>query len=514
MTLASVTRIRLAGLVGLVGLGAVACGGGRDFQTPKTLAEYRPTRRTTTPAATDDAAEAFRATPPARTPSRAAQAPVLPTEVRLSNGIRVVMLERHDFPSISAVLVLDHGAASAGPGVAQLYSEAMLGSSNEYKSTEAWQYLGFVGGVVNNETWFDAIGLQITALSPLFVSAMSRAAPMFTAPSLDGDDLDEARTHLAAEHASADEDPADVARDALYAAVFPPPHPYGTPIAGQPARLGARKRGDRKEAAVTDAAVKGFRASNLGADHVGVAVVGDFKPASIQRILENALGKLPKAAPSAPPTFPTIAPGTGRKVIVIDRPGAAQSSVAIGWPGPRASEADLVTLDVLAGATAGDLSTRLNITVRKELGASYGVHMSAVGLRSGGIVTIGAAIDTARTVDALRGLFKEIDRLRTEPLSPAELGAAKLRTYHELERGSTRGLARYLARAIAEDLPPASVVTHNARVDVVTAEAVRAAAAHYLAAEDARVVIVGDASTIVAGLKTLGIGDVSIAAPH
>jgi zinc protease len=507
----------LIGLVGVVATGAVACGGGRDFQAPKTLAEYRPARRTTTPAAADDAAEAFRATPPAPARARAdekAHAPALPSEIRLSNGIRVVMLERHDFPSISAVLVLDRGAAAASPGLAELYSEAMLGSSSEYTSTEAWQYLGFVGASVSNHTWFDAIGLEITSLSPLFHSALSRAAPMFTSPSLDGDDLDEARTHLAAEHAQADADPADVARDAVYAAVFAAPHPYGTPIGGEPARLGGRRLSDRGGPKISDAAVKTFRASNLGAEHVGVAVVGDFKPAAIQRILENALGKLPRAAaaPSPPPSFPAIAPGSGRKVIVIDRPGAAQSSVAIGWVGPRASEADLVTLDVLAGATAGDLSTRLNVTVRKELGASYGVRMSAVGLRASGIITIAAAIDTARTVEALRGLFKELDRLRTEPLSAAELVAAKLRTYHELERGSTRGLARYLARAIAEDLPPAYVVTHNARVDVVTAEAVRSAAARYLAADDARVVIVGDASTLVPGLEALGIGPVAVAA--
>ncbi|MDB4937297.1 MAG: Zinc protease [Labilithrix sp.] len=490
---------------------AAACSGGRDFKEPKTLSEWRPARPTTGGTSEEDGA--FRATPPARIPSKP-RAASLPTEARLSNGIRVVMLERHDFPSISAVLVLDRGATAGGPGVAALYSEAMTGSSTEYKSNEAWQYLSFVGGSVSNETWRDGLALQVTALSPLFVSALSRAAPMFTSPALDGDDLDEARTHLAAAAASNDEDPGDVAYDALYAAVFPPPHPYGTPVSGEPARLGghAKTKGEKKEL-VSDAAVKGFRASNLTADHVGVAVVGDFKPASIQRVLENALGKVPKptaAAPAQP--VAAIAPKGGRKIIVIDRPGAAQSNVAIGFPGPRAAEAELVTLDVLAGATAGDLSTRLNITVRKELGASYGVQMSATGLRDAGLVRISAAIDTARTTDALRGLFKELDRLRVEPLTPAELGAAKLRTYADLERGSTRGLARYLAHAIAEGLPPAHVVTHNARVDAVTAEAVRASAEKYLSLDEARVIVVGDAARIVEGLRSLGIGDVSVTA--
>jgi zinc protease len=489
----------------------VACGGGREFKEPKTLAEWHPARPVA-PAAADD--DAFRSTPPSRIATKPRPPASMPTEVRLSNGIRVVMLERHDFPSISAVLVLDRGSAAAAPGVAALYAQVMSGSSTEYKKKDAWEYLDFVGGTLHRETWRDGLLLQVTALSPLFVSALSRAAPMFTSPALDGDDLDEARTHIAAVNATKDEDPGDVASDALYATLFAPPHPYGVPVSGEAARLGARsaKPGGDKSTEVTNAAVKGFRASNVSAEHVGVAVVGDFKPASMQRILENALGKVPKqsAAASAAQPLAAIAPKGGRKIIVVDRPGAAQSNVAIGWPGPRASDGELVTLEVLAGATGGDLSTRLNITVRKELGASYGVHMAASGLRDAGVVEIAAAIDTARTVDALRGMFTELDRLRAEPLTPAELSAAKLRTYKNVEKSSTRGLARFLAHAMADGLPPAHVVMHNARVDAVSAEAVRAAAERYLSTDEARIIVVGDAARIVEGLRTLGIADVSV----
>lgn len=487
---------------------ACACGGGgRDFKSPKMLSEGRPTR---TPAMPESVLEdePFRAKPPERIAAKARPLPT-PTEIRLSNGIRVVLLERHDFPSISAVMFLDRGSTAAGPGVAALYSETLTGSSDEYKSTEAWQYLAFVGGTVNTYPWYDGTALQVTALTPLFVSALSRAAPMFTSPALDGDDLDDARTHLAAQHASSGEDPAEVASDALYAAVFPPPHPYAVPIFGELAR--SRKRAKNAPATLaTNADVKAFRDAYLSADRVGVAVVGDFKPASIQRTLEAVLGKLPKHAVAATPPFPALAPKGGRKVLVIDRPGAAQSAVAIGWPGPRAADAAIVTLEVLSSATAGDLSTRLNITVRKELGASYGVRMSASGFREAGIIRIAAAIDTARTVEAMGGLFKQLERLRTEPLSAGELGAAKLRTYYDYDRGSTRGLARHLAGAMAEGLPPANMVTHNARVDVVDAEAVRAAAERWLTLDEARIVVVGDASRIADGLRKLGLGEVTV----
>jgi zinc protease len=491
----------LGGATALLGilLSTGACGRGRPFKDAETLSEWRPAQLAT--ARVNDGDGAFRATPPPRVAVKAHPG-TLPTEVRLSNGVRVVLLERHDFPSVSAVLSFDRGAAAGPPGVATLYSEAMLGSSTEYKASEAYEYLRFVGGSVNNATWRDAVVLEVTALSPLFVSALSRAAPMFVSPELDGDDVDDARTRLAAMHAGEDTEPADVAHDALYAEIFPAPHPYGTPIAGEPARLGTRKRGEAA-AEISKAAVRDFRAANFSAEHVGVAVVGDFNPVTMQRVLEKQLGKIPKQGVSAGPVFPALAPAAGPKLIVIDRPGAAQSTVSVGWPGPRAAQPDLVTLEVLAGATAGDLSTRLNITVRKELGASYGVHMSVNGMRDAGLVSISAAVDTPRTLDATRGILKELDRLRTEPLSEGELAAAKLRTYHDLERGSTRGLAIYLAHAMAEGLPPASAVMHNARVDVVTAEQVRAAAERYLTMSEARIVVVGDAARIEEGLRAL-----------
>ncbi len=503
-------------LVALVTIatGTSACTG-RDFRPAPMLTEYRPARQTTpTPAAGDDA-EAFRATPPPSAPTKPPPAQPLPVEVKLSNGIRVLMLERHDFPSISAVMVLDRGASAAPPGVAELYASALLGSSTEYKSKDAFQYLTFVGAEVFETATRDAVTLQLTALSPLFISALSRAAPMFTSPSLDGDDLDDARTQLAARHARADTAPADVAHDALFAAVFAPPHPYGTPIAGRPARLGhgAAGKGEQPSAEVTDEAVRAFRASNLSADHIAVTVVGDFKPAPIQRALENVLGKVPKAASSKASAFPPVLPKGGRKLVVIDRPGAAQSSVAIGWPGPRASDPELVALEVLAGAAGGDISTRLNLTVRKELGASYGVHMRAIGLRDGGIVTVTAATDTARTVESVRGMLREIERLRTEPISSGELFAAKLRTFHELEHGSTRGLARELARGMAEGLPAMGILARNARVEMITAADVRAAAERYLATDEMRVVVVGDAAKILDGLKSLGGFEVSVASP-
>ena len=473
-----------------------ACVSGRSFKTPRSLTEERPVRHLRIPPG-EMPDEPFRSEPPARIATKPRPL-TLPTEARLSNGVRVIMLERHDFPSISAVLVLDRGAVAAGPGVAALYGRAFLGASSAYPRDEAWRYLAFVGASVTGQVSFDAVTMQITALTPLFNSALSRAAPMFVSPALETADLDDARTHLAADRAHAADDPAVVASQALFASVFPPPHPYGVPISGGSLATTA-----------TNGGLRVFRDESLSAEHVGVACAGDFKPAWLLATLEKTLGSLPKHSLGTAPALPPPV-RAGRRVIVIDRPGATQSAVAIGWPGLLADDREHAPLDVLASATAGELASRLNLTVRRELGASYGVRMSATSLRSAGVVQISAAVDTAKTREAVRGMLVEVEKLRAEPLSDAELASAKSRTMLDFDGGSSRGVARALARSISEGRAPAHVVTYNARVDLVTAEDVRATADRVLARDDTRIIVVGDASKIAAGLRTLDAGDVVV----
>ena len=66
--------------------------------------------------------------------------------------------------------------------------------------------------------------------------ARRRATPMFVTPALETEDLEKARTHLAADRAEAADDPAVVASEALFASVSPPPHPYGVPVSGRAPR--------------------------------------------------------------------------------------------------------------------------------------------------------------------------------------------------------------------------------------------------------------------------------------
>jgi zinc protease len=481
-------------------------------------------------------------------------------ELDLPNGLHVVLHQERS-SALSLVYVRYHVGSKDDPpgrsGFAHIFEHLMFRGSRNTGAKDYQQWLEDVGGITNASTDLDETDYHAYVPPGALPRAIWLEADRMAYPLAPLDDAGFAheRDVVKNEWRQHYEDVPfgnldAIAREAVYGAA----HPYGSATIG---------RGDEIDKTTLEEA-RAFARVYYRPNNATLVIAGVFDSVATRALVTRYFATIP--AGPAPPAR-SLAPAKPTASQRIDVAAAVDGpAVMIAWPAPAthgdgmeelayglsffsgrvrrrlitekkiANEVDVHYEHARLGGLASVVvklkpgespdttisvideylaeASRLNVTVRKELGASYGVHMSAVGLRAGGIVTIAAAIDTARTVEALRGLFKELDRLRTEALTAAELGAAKLRTYHELERGSTRGLARYLAHAIAEDLPHAYVVTHNARVDVVTAEAVRAAAARYLGADDAHVVIVGDASSLVAGLKTLGIGDVSLAAPR
>ena len=60
-------------------------------------------------------------------------------------------------------------------------------------------------------------------------------------------------------------------------------------------------------------------------------------------------------------------------IYLVDKPGAAQSTFAIGHPGPPRNTPDYFALQVMNTILGGMFQSRLNANIREEKGYSYGV---------------------------------------------------------------------------------------------------------------------------------------------
>ena len=162
------------------------CSSDRTFKEAATSSDYRAERAVKPFPPADDS---FRSSPPPLLPRRPPP-DAKPVEATLSNGIRVVMLERHDFPGITADLVIDRGYDGGLARSAELYQRSFTRASTLYDRKASTSYLQHVGASLSPSLDLDMLMLRVDALSPLFVSALSRAAPLFYSPLLANEDIE------------------------------------------------------------------------------------------------------------------------------------------------------------------------------------------------------------------------------------------------------------------------------------------------------------------------------------
>jgi predicted Zn-dependent peptidase len=259
--------------------------------------------------------------------------------------------------------------------------------------------------------------------------------------------------------------------------------------------------------------VQAFHARSYGPRNSTLILVGDVDPAQMQPMIEQAFGGWTAQGGGMQLADPPAAPSIGRTTVyLIDKPGAAQSEIRIGHPGVARSNPDYYALLVMNTMLGGTFTSRLNTNLRETHGWSYGARSNFQMLRGAGPFTAAAGVQTNATDSSLVEFFREINRIRTEPVSAEELQKIKnfvaLRLPDQLE--TTQDVAGQLAALETYGLNASFYDDYVQRIMAVTAEDLRRVANTYVRPENSIVVIVGDRAKVEAGIRAANVGPVEI----
>ena len=218
-----------------------------------------------------------------------------------------------------------------------------------------------------------------------------------------------------------------------------------------------------------------------------------------------------KAAAAPAPTVPAPPQLTSRQIYLIDKPGAAQSQIRIGWVGVPRSTPDFFALRVLNTILGGSFTSRLNQNLREEHGYAYGAGSTFDMRTAAGPFYASAGVQTDKTAEALTEFFKELEAIR-KPIAPEEIEKAKNFVALLLPRNfeTTERVAGSLAQMFIYNLPADYFATYTQRVRAVTPADVQRVAERYIQPDKFAVVIVGDRKTIEPGIKALNLGPLKI----
>jgi predicted Zn-dependent peptidase len=282
--------------------------------------------------------------------------------------------------------------------------------------------------------------------------------------------------------------------------VFGPEHRYGTMMFGTAETIKA----------FTPEDLRGFYTSAFRPENATLIAVGDITADQVVPLLEKSFGGWKAAGTAAPAaTLPPTPPATARQVYLVDKPGAPQSQIRIGWVGVPRSTPDYFPIQVLNSILGGSFSSRLNMNLREQHGYTYGASSSFDMRASAGPFFSAAGVQTDKTSEALKEFFNELNGI-LKPVPAEELSRAKnyiaLRFPGSFE--TTGDISRRLEDAIVYHLPDDYFSSYVQKIQAVTPPDVQRVAQKYITPDKFAVVVVGDASVIEPGITALNLGTI------
>ncbi|HYE57933.1 MAG TPA: pitrilysin family protein [Rhodothermales bacterium] len=420
----------------------------------------------------------------------------------LSNGLPVMLVEKHGVPIVQVNLVVKAGSVNdpAGKvGLAAVAADMMdegAGNRTALELADAVEFLGVQlstgAGLHSTEV---ALHTPVAKLEP----ALDLMADVALRPTFPQEELERLRARRLTALAQRRDQPRSIASVLFDRTLFGPQHPYGRG-SSDPAGIRGLTRDD----------LAGFHQTYIRPANAAFIVVGDVTPAQVQPLLEARFGRVWAAGSNPVPARVAAAAQVARRTIyLVDKPGAAQSVIRIGRIGAARSTPDYYALQVLNTILGGSFTSRLNQNLRETHGYAYGAG-SSFGFRPvAGPFVATSDVQTDVTAPALTEFFNELRGIRN-PIPAEELD--KARSFVALSFpepfGSVRGTAAMLAELFLNDLPDDTFNHFTERILAVTAADVQRVARQYVDPDKVAVIVVGDRSKVEAGIRALNLGTI------
>jgi predicted Zn-dependent peptidase len=435
-------------------------------------------------------------------PARAAPGDLqLPTAERivLDNGATLLLVPKRDTPLISLVAQLRGGALGdpAGKdGTAQLFASLVQKGAGSRDAAGFAEAIESAGGELGAAAAVEHLTVAADFLSADAGLMVELVSDLLLRPRLDPAEFTKVRELAVQSIAAAkDGDPSGLLGDYGSAWLFRD-HPYGRPSGGSERSLATLELEDLRR----------YYADHVGADRLILVAVGDFEPAEMRRRLETAFGGWREAAQPVPAATPT-APVGERRVLLVDRPGSAQTYFWFGDRGAARGDPARTAQALVNTVFGGRYTSMLNTELRAKSGLTYGAGSGFERLTQAGPFRIASFTQTDKTGEALDLALATLERLHKEGLDAQALESAKRYTLGQFPPSlETNGqLAGRLAEIERLGLGVDDVDGFAARVRGADAAAIRSAIdTRFPQPDRLAIVLIGDAAKIRATARRYG----------
>jgi predicted Zn-dependent peptidase len=351
------------------------------------------------------------------------------THTRLANGIPLDFVQRSGgVPLTQIALSFDAGSAADSPaerGLAAMTMDLLDEGTSKLSSQQVAETEERLGADVSTSNGADRSYVMVNALSPNLAPSLDLMSDVVKDAAFRPNDVERIRAQTLTAIAQTQKDPTRVARRLMPLVLYGANHPYGGPAGGDPKAIAKFGRAD----------LIAFEQRWLRPDTAKMFVVSDRPLSEVQPLIEARFGHwtapaIPRGAKTfaAPPPRPT-AP----RILLVNRPGAPQSSIVGAQLLPIDPKGDIIPFDTANDALGGNFLSRLNMDLREEKGWSYGVSGDEQLNLHGVSYVVSAPVQADRTGDSLVELNKQItDFVTTKGVTEEELNRVVTNNVNQL----------------------------------------------------------------------------------
>lgn len=443
-----------------------------------------------------------RSQPPALGPTPSLKVPPI-QKLKLSNGLPVLLMEKHQVPLVQIELLVRVGSIFDPPGktgLASLTSAMMDEGAGKRSALELADAIDFLGADISTYSSYHTSGVSLHSPLSKLDSALLLFADVARKPDFPEEELERNRIERLTTLLQWHDEPRSIASVLFNRTLFSPNHPYGIPALGNDQSLRALTRSDLVD----------FHSRYFTPGNATLVVVGDVTADHILPRLEKLFGSW-KGGAVRQPSFAEPQQVSVRQIFLVDKPGAAQSEIRIGRIGLQRSTEDYFPLLVMNTILGGSFSSRLNQNLREEHGYSYGAGSRFDFRLMPGPFVASAAVQTDVTDKSLTEFMKELNGI-LQPIPEEEISRA--RNYLALQYPGNFQTVSQVANQVAEmavyGLADDYFNSYVQKVQSVSKEEIERVAKKYLDPEKVAIIVVGDKSRIEKGILDLNLAPTSV----
>jgi len=279
---------------------------------------------------------------------------------KLSNGLKIILAERHSTPVVNLSLLVDAGSASdqfAIPGAARLAMEMLDEGTARRTALQISDELASLGANLTTGSSLDSSSVNLSTLSSTLDPALDIYADVILNPSFPEADFQRLQQQLIAGIKREQTEPVSMALRVFPKILYGGSHAYGTPLTGSGTEASVAR--------LTRAEMQKFHRTWFKANNATLIIVGDTTLNSITARLEKLLGAWQSGAVPAKNLSQVQRPAKSA-VYLIDRPGSLQSVILGGEVAPPKSNPDEIAIEIMNTILGGTFTSRVNMNLREE----------------------------------------------------------------------------------------------------------------------------------------------------